>query len=97
MTTINVRVDATVKKDATALLEDLGLDMTTAVNLYLRQIIMHGGIPFDVRKPNAQTLAAIEEVEKIKRGEIQPKRYDTFAELVKEIEEEISQEGEENV
>ena len=97
MTTINVRVDEAIKKDATALLEDLGLDMTTAVNLYLRQIIMHGGIPFDVRKPNAETLAAIEEVEKIKRGEIKAKRYNSFAELVKELEEEIAQEAKGNV
>lgn len=97
MATINVRVDETVKKDATALLESLGLDMTTAVNLYLRQIIIRGGIPFDVRKPNVETLAAIEEVEKMRRGELQTKGYNTFAELVKEIKDEIAQEEEENV
>ena len=97
MTTINVRVDENVKKQANALFEELGLDMSTALNLFLRQAISYGGIPFEIRKPNAETLAAIEEVEKIKRGEIKAKKYNSFAELVKELEEEIRQETEENV
>ena len=97
MTTINVRVEETIKKQASELFEELGLDMTTALNLFLRQAIMYGGIPFEIRKPNAETLAAIEEIEKTKRGEVKAKRYNSFADLVKELEEEIKQEAEENV
>ena len=97
MTTINVRVDENVKKQANALFEELGLDMSTALNLFLRQAISYGGIPFEIRRPNAETLAAIEEVEKIKRGEIQAKRYNNFSDLVKDVEEEIEQEEKANV
>lgn len=51
MTTINFRVDENVKNQATAIFEDLGLDMSTALNLFLRQAILYGGIPFAVKKP----------------------------------------------
>lgn len=88
MTTINVRVDESVKKQANALFEELGLDMSTALNLFLRQAISYGGIPFEIRRPNAETLAAIEEVEKIKRGEIKAKRYNNLDELFADLESE---------
>ncbi len=61
MTTINVRVEEKVKKQASELFEELGLDMSTALNLFLRQAISYGGIPFEIRKPNKITLEAIEE------------------------------------
>ena len=88
MTTINVRVDENVKKQASALFEELGLDMSTALNLFLRQAINYGGIPFEIRKPNAETLAAIEEIEKIKRGELKAKSYNDIDELFADLESE---------
>ena len=88
MATINVRVDDTVKKQANALFEELGLDVSTALNLFLRQAISYGGIPFEIRKPNPETLAAIEEIEKIKRGEIKAKRYSNIEELFADLESE---------
>ncbi|MDR0615358.1 MAG: type II toxin-antitoxin system RelB/DinJ family antitoxin [Synergistaceae bacterium] len=45
-TNINIRTDSEVKAKATAILADLGLDMTTAFNVFLRQIINRRGIPF---------------------------------------------------
>ncbi len=48
MPQISIRLDETVKKQADALLEDLGLNMTTAFNLFLRQMIRHRGIPFEI-------------------------------------------------
>ena len=51
MATINIRVDENVKNQATALFESLGLDMTTALNIFLRQSINCGGIPFAIKKP----------------------------------------------
>ena len=93
MTTINIRVDEKVKEEASALFEALGLDMSTAMNIFLRQAISYGGIPFEIRKQNAVTLAAIEEVEKIKRGELKAKRYnnveDLFADLEREDNDEV--------
>lgn len=97
MATINFNVDENVKNEASDLFKSLGLDMTTAMNLFLRQAINYGGIPFEIRKPNAETLAAIEEVEKIKRGELKAKKYNRFSDLVKDLKEEIAQEGKENV
>lgn len=86
MTTINVRVDENVKKQANELFEELGLDMSTALNLFLRQAINYGGIPFEIRKPNAATLAALEEAEQIKKGKLKAKKYDDLNELFADLE-----------
>ncbi|MEJ8305769.1 type II toxin-antitoxin system RelB/DinJ family antitoxin [Saccharibacillus sacchari] len=45
---INIRVDEEVKKEAELLFSELGLNMTTAVNIFIRQSIRQGGIPFDI-------------------------------------------------
>jgi len=45
---INVRVESEIKSQAQELLRDLGLDMTTAINVFLRQVIKKNGIPFEV-------------------------------------------------
>lgn len=47
-TNINIRVDKEVKKEAELLFSELGLNMTTAVNIFIRQSIRQGGIPFDI-------------------------------------------------
>ena len=88
MTTINVRVDESVKKQANALFEELGLDMSTALNLFLRQAISYGGIPFEIRKANPVTMAALEELEQIKRGELKAKSYNDIDELFADLESE---------
>ena len=46
--TMNLRVNPTVKQQAEAVLRQLGIPMATAIDMYLRQIIMKGGIPFSV-------------------------------------------------
>ena len=52
ITNINIRTDSEIKAKAAAILADLGLDMTTAFNIFLRQIINRRGIPFTiVQKP----------------------------------------------
>lgn len=90
--TINARVDDNLKKQVVELLEGLGLDMSTAINMFLRQILIRGGIPFDIRMPNADTLAAIEEVEKIKCGKIKAKSYNDVDELFADLESESDDE-----
>ena len=45
---VNVRIDAELKKQTEALLSDMGLNMTTAVNIFLRQVLRTGGIPFEI-------------------------------------------------
>ncbi|MBQ8685131.1 MAG: type II toxin-antitoxin system RelB/DinJ family antitoxin [Clostridia bacterium] len=62
MTTINVRVDENVKKQATELFEELGLDMSTALNLFLRQAINYGGIPFEVKRNHPCAVSSKQEL-----------------------------------
>ncbi len=88
MATINIRVEENVKKQATELFEELGLDMTTAMNMFLRQAIRYGGIPFDVRKLNAETLRAMEEANQILEGKLPAKHYNSAEELFKELDNE---------
>ena len=45
-TNLNVRVDENLKKTADTLLNELGLNMSTAINIYLKQIVRENGIPF---------------------------------------------------
>ena len=60
---INIRTDKEVKIAAEKIFEDLGLNMSTAVIIFLRQTIRQNGIPFDLRldTPNETTEAAIKE------------------------------------
>lgn len=62
-TNLNIRTDAEVKSAAEKIFEALGLNMSTAVNIFLRQAIRQGGLPFEVKLdiPNETTAAAIEE------------------------------------
>ena len=62
-TNLNIRTDREVKIAAERIFEELGLNMTTAVNIFLRQNIRENGIPFELKLdiPNAVTAAAIAE------------------------------------
>lgn len=66
-TNLNIRTDKTVKEAAESIFEELGLNMTTAVNMFLRQTIRENGIPFSLKlnMPNETTLAAIAEGRRI--------------------------------
>ncbi len=67
-TNINFRVDEKLKKDAERLFSDLGLNMSTAITMFLKSAVNCNGIPFEVKRkePNAETVAAIEDVLKRK-------------------------------
>lgn len=62
-TNLNIRTDKNVKAAAEVIFEELGLTMTTAVNIFLRQTIRENGIPFELKLnvPNDVTAAAIAE------------------------------------
>jgi DNA-damage-inducible protein J len=62
---INIRVDSKVKEEAEELFNKIGMNMSTAMNVFLRQSIRYGGIPFEIRlnEANEITRAAIEDVE----------------------------------
>ncbi|WP_075523550.1 type II toxin-antitoxin system RelB/DinJ family antitoxin [Gardnerella vaginalis] len=62
-----IRIDSNVKTEANELFSELGIDMSSAVNIFLRQCVLHGGLPFKVEIPkfNTETLAAMEEAKRI--------------------------------
>ncbi|MBR0190011.1 MAG: type II toxin-antitoxin system RelB/DinJ family antitoxin [Clostridia bacterium] len=64
---INVNTDAETKKAAEDVFNAVGMNMTTAINVFLKKAIQYKGIPFDVcvEVPNETTLAAFKEAEKI--------------------------------
>jgi DNA-damage-inducible protein J len=61
MLTVDVRsrVEPELKREATAVLSAVGLDVSTAIRLFLRSVVDKGGLPIEVPRPNAKTLAAI--------------------------------------
>lgn len=70
MATINIRTEETVKQQAAQIFDDLGLDMSSAINIFLKKSIMERGIPFDVRLdvPNETTIKAIAEGDAMIKG-----------------------------
>ena len=83
-----IRIDADIKKQATALFNDLGLDMSSAVNLFLHQCVLRGGLPFNVEMPrySQHTLDAMNEARRISRDP-DVKGYTSMDELLKALEE----------
>jgi DNA-damage-inducible protein J len=61
MLTVDVRsrVEPELKRDAAAVLKASGLDVSTAIRLFLRSVVEAGGLPMAMPRPNAATLAAI--------------------------------------
>lgn len=89
MATVNmsIRMDTELKKQADAMLSDMGLNMTTAMNMFLRQVVRQGKIPFEIATdiPNAETLAAIKEMDDMISGKIPAKKYSSTKELFEDL------------
>ena len=86
-TNMSIRMDTELKKQAESMLSDMGLNMTTAMNMYLRQIIRQGKIPFEIATdiPNAETIAAMKEVDDMLSGKIVAKQYSSVDELFEDL------------
>ena len=84
---INVQVDAKDKEQATTILKDLGLSMSTAISMFLKQIIKTDGIPFEVRnpKPSRELRKALKEAEHIAQHPEKYKSYHNVDEMMKDI------------
>ncbi len=84
---ISVQVDAHDKEVANSILKDLGLNMSTFVNMAIKQLIYKDGIPFEVsnRKPSKELLNAIQEGEDILSGKKEAKGYHNVREMFKDI------------
>ena len=86
-TNINVRVDSALKQEAESLFDDLGLSMSAAINMFLRSAINYNGIPFEVKRPtpNAETKAALDEYQEMKKNPDKYKRYGSFDEILDKV------------
>lgn len=60
---LNVRVEPGLKAKAEKVLATVGVSTPDAITMFLRQVVMRKGIPFDVRIPNADTVAAMKELD----------------------------------
>ncbi len=81
-TNLNIRTDKAIKEQAEEIFNELGLNMTTAVNIFLRTAVREHGIPFELKLdvPNETTTAAIEEGRKLMNDPSAP-RYSSMEEL----------------
>lgn len=62
----SISIDADIKTQAQELFADFGLDLSTAINIFLRQSVRDNCIPFSIQRdvPNAETIAAMEAAER---------------------------------
>ncbi len=82
-----IRIDAGVKKQASELFEELGLGMSTAINIFLKQCILRGGLPFSVEAPkySKELLDAAKEAKRISHDPSVP-RYTNREDLKNSLE-----------
>ena len=81
-----VRIDENLKKQATELFSQLGMDMSSAMNIFLRQCVMRGGLPFDVVVPQykKEVIEAMEEAKRISKDP-KTKRYSSFSDAMEDL------------
>ena len=81
-----VRIDEELKKQSMELFAQLGIDMSSAMNMFLRQCVMRGGLPFAVEIPQyrSEVLEAMEEARRISKDP-NTKRYGSFAEALEDL------------
>lgn len=86
-TNISIRMDSELKKQADILFEELGMSITTAFNIFVRQTLREGKIPFDIsiNNPNKRTVAAMLEAERIAKDP-SVKGYTDMDELFADLE-----------
>lgn len=86
-TNFTIRLDSDLKKDCEALYAELGMSLSTAINVFLRQSLRKGGLPFDARlddQPNRTTIEAMLEAERIAKDPT-VKRYSDVEEALREL------------
>ena len=81
-----VRIDEELKKQSMELFAQLGIDMSSAMNMFLKQCVMRGGLPFAVEIPQyrSEVLEAMEEARRISKDP-NTKRYSSFVEALEDL------------
>lgn len=82
-----ISIDADVKSKAQELFANLGMDLSTAINVFLRQAVYEQSFPFDIKRevPNTDTIATMQEAEEMLKNPDSYKKYSSFSELVQEV------------
>ena len=85
-TNISIRMDSELKAQADALFAELGMNLSTAFNIFVRQSLREGGIPFEIKleQPNKETVAAMPEAERIAKDP-NVKHYSDLDELFEDL------------
>ena len=86
-TNVSFRMDTELKAEAEALFSELGMNLSTAFNIFVRQSLREGGIPFAIKleEPNKETIAAMLEAERIAKDP-NVKAYSDVEEVFRELE-----------
>lgn len=89
---IHIRVQPKIKQEVEEILNNLGMTTTEAVNIYLRQIILNGGLPFSVKIPkfSDEMLESIAEAEEMMKHPEKHKKYDSVDKFMEDLHNEIS-------
>ena len=89
MATVNtsIKIDEETKKEAQKLFKDLGLSLSTAINIFLKQAIREKGIPFYINSlpENSELAQAFEETKRIKKNPSNYKSYSSPEEMFKDV------------
>ena len=91
---LNIRTDPDIKMKEERLYNSFVITLTDAVNIFLRQSIMVGGLPFEMKQPryNGETEAAIKEARDIASGTAETKQYAAFGDFMADVRQEMERE-----
>ena len=86
-TNLSIRMNVETKKEAEAMFDSLGMSLTTAINIFIKQSLRTRGIPFQITMdtPNAVTLAAMEEARQLAK-DLNAKTYANVEDALAELE-----------
>ena len=86
-TTISIRIDSNLKRKAQKLFKNFGLNMTSAINILLKNAVDNNALPIQSKEeiPNEETRLALAEYDEMFKNPEKYKRYDSVAEMMKDI------------
>ena len=84
---VNIRMNAEIKKEFESFCEDMGMSMTTAINIFIRKVIRENRIPFEIggSVPNRETFVSFAEAEAMRKNPSAYQTYGSFDELSKDL------------
>ena len=86
-TNTTISIDSELKKESVLLFKDFGLDLSTAISLFLTQSVREQRIPFEIKRelPNKETLLALKEVEEIEKNRDKVQKFSSVDELMQDL------------